>query len=373
MHDNAISQEDRNALSDFILSSSKLTNGDKVKEFEQKWSEWLGVKYSVFVNSGSSANLLIVQCAHDLYGKNAWASQSCTWATTISPIIQSEADLHLTDIDLKNLGPDLNDLERIFTKNKTKYLFLTHVLGIPCSSKELISLCKKYNVIIFEDCCEAHGSKINGKKVGTFGLASSFSFFYGHHITTIEGGMICTNDKDFYHHCLLLRSHGLLRELPQKEKSKRAIENLNQDFTFLTPGYNLRNTEISAVLGINQMKRLDRAIESRNRNFKVFSENIDKNKYHCDFETKDVSLFAIPIIVKKGCIKKIENMLNKYQFEYRPLIAGNLMRHPMTKSLIQDKHFYKSNYIHDNSFYVGNNESITEEQVKLLTNLLNEA
>lgn len=374
MHDDAISDNDKKKMCDFIMSGKKLSYGEKVREFENLWSNWLGCKHSVFVNSGSSANLLIVQASHDLYGQGNWAAQSCTWATNVAPIIQLQKNtgLFLTDSNLKNLGPDLEQLEFLMKTNTIKFLFLTHVLGIPCVTNDLIDLCKKYNVTFFEDCCESHGSTIKGKKVGTFGLASSFSFFYGHHITTIEGGMICTDNDDFYHRLLLLRSHGLLRELPEKEKQKNIVSDIDPRFTFLCPGYNVRNTDLHAVLGISQMDRLENAITERNKNFKTFCETIDKEKYHCDFNYDGCSLFAFPIIAKTVDIKKISSVLQKNNFEFRPLIAGNLMRHPMMDNLNTYTNHKISDFIHDNSYYVGNNESVTENQVKTLTSILNE-
>jgi len=373
MHEDAISKEDRQIISDFILSSPKLTYGAKVKEFEQKWSEWLGVKYSVFVNSGSSANLLIVQAAHDLYGQGNWVAQSCTWATNVAPIIQLQKNtgLFLTDVEMQTLGPNLIDLERLFQTQNIKYFFLTHVLGIPSTDKKLLDLCNKYNVKLFEDCCESHGSEVNGKKVGTFGLASSFSFFYGHHITTIEGGMICTNDEKFYHRLLLLRSHGLLRELPEEERIKNIVSGVDERFTFLCSGYNVRNTDVHAVLGINQLKRLSYAIEKRNKNFKCFVENLDFKKYYTNFKTEGVSLFAFPIITNSISIDKVSQALKSFGVEYRPLIAGNLLRHPMMNPINTFRQFKTADYIHENSFYVGNNEWVEEDQILQLVKILN--
>lgn len=373
MNDDAISNEDRNQMSEFVLSSPRLTYGSKVKEFENKWSEWLGVKHSVFVNSGSSANLLIVQATHDLYGQGNWAAQSCTWATNIAPIIQLQKDtgIFLTDIDLYNMGPDLDTLKHILMHRNIKYFFLTHVLGLPSITKEFLDLCNSHGVTVFEDCCESHGSTINGKKVGTTGLASSFSFFYGHHITTVEGGMICTNDDDFYHRLLLLRSHGLLRELPEEERIKHIVPDIDERFTFLCSGYNVRNTDIHAVLGLNQMKRLDNSVEIRNRNFKHFCNNIDSSKYHSDFITDGVSSFAIPIICKNVNKKEVELALDKFGIEFRPLIAGNLMRHPMMNPVNTCAVTTKSDFIHDNSFYVGNNEWLSLREIDSLIKILN--
>ena len=193
MTDNAIDSNERRKLSSFVRWSSRLTQGKMVKQFEKAWSKWLGCKYSVFVNSGSSANLLIVRA---LSGKeDTWVAQSCTWSTAVSPIMQL-SNLQLCDIDLRNFGPDLKNLEHIFKTKKPKFIHLTHLLGFPAITHELLDLCAKYAVTIVEDCCESHGAHFNNKKVGTHGIASSFSFYYGHHMTTIEGGMVCTDDKD---------------------------------------------------------------------------------------------------------------------------------------------------------------------------------
>jgi len=377
MHDDAITSVDRQKMCDFIMSNQKLSYGQKVKELESVWSEWLGVKYSVFVNSGSSANLILVQAMHDLYGrygKADWVAQSCTWATNVSPILQlrsSSQGVYLTDVDLKNLGPSIKDVEHYFKKHPVKYLFLTHVLGMPAFTDELIDLCNQYGVILLEDCCESHGSTWRGKKVGTIGLASTFSFFYGHHITSIEGGMVCTNDEDLYHHLLLLRSHGMLRELPEAERVKRKVQGVDERFTFLCNGYNVRNTDLNAVLGISQMGRLDKSVSIRERNFKTYLKGLDSNKYHTDFNSDGVSLFAFPIIRKDGRIHDVSSVLRDNGIDNRPLIAGNLFRHPMMSSCNTYVIRGNADYVHDNSLYVGNNEFVTEQDVVRLVDILN--
>tara|TARA_Y100001938_G_scaffold131550_1_gene188786 strand:- start:232 stop:1383 length:1152 start_codon:yes stop_codon:yes gene_type:complete len=378
MSDDAITKEERELLSNFILTSDKLTQGNKVREFEQAWSEWLGCKYSVFVNSGSSANLLLVQAAHDLYNerKGDWIAQSMTWATNIAPIMQLKGcsrNLHLVDINLENLGPDLNLLEQYILDNDIQFIFLTHLLGIPAFSERLIEICKENDVMIFEDCCESHGASWQGKKVGTIGKASTFSFYYGHHMTTIEGGMICTDDKEFYERLLLLRSHGLLRELPKESQEQNKVEGVNEKFTFLCPGYNVRSTELNAVLGLSQIQKMDTVVERRNENFIRFIENLNGKNFHINFPTKGVSSFAFPIICKEeGMINKVETVLKELDIEYRPLIAGNLFNHPMCKSLNCKMYAPNSEHIHNNSFYVGNSEFIDINMIDTLTNKLNE-
>lgn len=375
MHDDAITDTDRKKMCDFIMSNQKLSYGERVKEFEKAWSDWLGVKHSVYVNSGSSANLILVQAMHDLCGRGDWVAQSCTWATNVSPILQLKSmsqGLYLTDVDLKNLGPSIHDIELYFKKHSVRYLFLTHVLGIPAFTDELLDLCNRHGVVLLEDCCESHGSTWKGKKVGTVGLASTFSFFYGHHITSIEGGMVCTNNEQLYHHLLLLRSHGMLRELPEEERIKRKVQGVDERFTFLCNGYNVRNTDLNAVLGISQMSRLDKSVSVRAHNFKTYLLGLDPTKYHTDFCSDGVSLFAFPIIRKDGNIQQVSNALQKNGIDNRPLIAGNLFRHPMMKDCNTYVVRGNADYIHDNSLYVGNNEFVKTSDVERLVRVLNE-
>ena len=374
MDDRAVTQDDREKLCAFIMSNEKLSYGEKCKDLERLWSDWLGVKYSVFVNSGSSGNLILVQAMHDLYGRGGWIAQSCTGATNIAPILQlksSSQGIYMTDVDMKTLGPDLANIEHYIKTQNVKYLFLTHVLGIPSISQELLDLCERYGIILLEDCCEAHGSTWGGKKVGTFGKASTFSFFYGHHITSIEGGMVCTNDEDLYHHLLLLRSHGMLRELPEQERLKRKVNGVDERFTFLCSGYNVRNTDLNAVLGISQMARLDKSVRVRERNFRIYLDGIDASKYHADMVYQGTSLFAFPVIRKDGKIDRVADMLKQNGIDNRPLIAGNLFRHPMMNGVNTFVVRGNADFIHDNSLYVGNNEFVEISDVQRLVEILN--
>ena len=375
MTDDAISEHERKELADFILFTDKLTQGNTVKEFEEQWSKWLGCKYSIFVNSGSSANLMLVRAIHSMNKKDnpSWVSQACTWSTTISPILQNGGGLHLCDVDLTNFSPDLLQLETIFNKQKVEYLFLTHLLGFPSMSDDLLTLCEKYGVTLLEDCCEAHGASFKGKKVGNFGIGSSFSFFYGHHMTTIEGGMVCTNDEDLYHELLLLRSHGLLRELPSHERQNRQVEGVHPAFCFLRDGYNLRNTEINAKLGLMQLKGLDGNIEYRNRILSLFINSLDPRLFRTNFNTDGCSNFALPVFAKHpGLIDKVEKTLSHLGVEYRPCVAGNLHRHPLTDNV---PNIYKDSNvedIHKNCMYIGNHKDVKESQVSYLCRKLNE-
>ena len=373
MSDEALSQDDRIAMSNCIVSSNIVTQGERVREFEKLWSEWLGVKYSVYVNSGSSANLLLVQACKNLKGKGSSIAQSLTWSTNISPIVtQDLGPLHLVDCNLKNLGPDYDKLKEKIVKEKPKYLFLTHVLGFPALKKDLLDFCNEHGVTVIEDCCESHGAMFDdNQKIGCQGYGSSFSFYFGHHITTVEGGMICTNDEELYHHLLLLRSHGLMRELPEEER--KLIPECDPRFTFLECGFNVRNTDIHATVGIRQIDRLTHAIEKRNENLNRFLSNLDKEKYHTDFDTTGISSFALPLIVKGSAENRkiVEEDLNNNLIDSRPLIAGNICKHPMLRSVNMSCVTPNSDYINSNALYVGNSEFVTASMVDSLVDVLN--
>ena len=369
MTDDAITEIERDVMAFFIRNSNKFTQGQMVRDFEEAWSKWLGCRYSVFVNSGSSADLLIVRA---LSGDDrpTWVSQACTWSTAVSPIMQF-GHLQLCDINLNNFGPDLKNLEHLFKHEKPKFLLLTHILGFCALSNDLLDLCSKYNVTIVEDCCESHGVSFKKRKGGTYGIASSFSFYYGHHMTTIEGGMICTDDKKLYHDLLLLRSHGLLRELPKRERAKRTVANVDPSFTFLRDGFNVRNTELHAKLGLLQLPHLDAAIEHRNENFRIFINNLKPFLYKTYFITEGCSNYALPIFTKSNRMPAVKEKLKEMNIEYRPLISGNLFEHPFMKSINQFQFDDNAKIIHDSCIYVGNHKDITPSMVKDLCEALN--
>lgn len=370
--DQAIPEHQLKRISEYIMSGNKLTSGENVKKFEKKWSEWLGCKHSVFVNSGSSANFLAVHAVEPKSEASLWVSQACTWSTTISPILLKNDRVQLCDVNLKTFGPDMKNLEKIFKEQNPKYLFLVHLLGFNCYSDELQKLCDRYGVTILEDCCEAHGASYNGIKAGNFGKVSTFSFYYGHHMTTIEGGMVCTNDDDVYEKLLLLRSHGLMRELPEHMQEKYMSQQVDPDFTFLLPGYNVRSTDINAILGLDQIEDLDERILIRNKNFTKFINEIDPDKYECNFDLNGMSNFSFPIIRKDKNVSAVKKLLKSKNIQIRPIIAGSLYEHPMIKSVNMNVYDKNSSYIHSNGLYVGNNHTVTLDMVDELTELLNE-
>ena len=219
LQNNPYTKKDLKSYSKYLINSEQLTQGEKVKNFEKQFSVWNKSKYSIYVNSGSSANLITVFAAKEYFD---WKNgdeiivPSLTWPTTVTPVLQAGLKPKFVDCNLKDLSISYNDLKKIITK-KTKAIFIAHILGYPANMEKIKKIIKNIKIIILEDCCEFIGAKINNKKIGNFGLAGTFSFYWGHHMTTIEGGMISTNSKKFYELCLLKRSHGFARDLDKKK------------------------------------------------------------------------------------------------------------------------------------------------------------
>lgn len=368
---NSITWKDRVTLVKFMLTSDKFTQGNKVKTFENDWSTWCNKKYSVFVNSGSSANLLLLSSITELYNieKNAKILTSVsTWATTVSPIIQLGYTPVFCDTDIGNFGLSLEHLEKLSKEHgeNIKVLFIPHLLGL----KAPVSLYKKLfpKAVIIEDCCESHG-------VSTEGEASTYSFYFGHHMTTIEGGMISTNNKELYNILLMKRSHGLARESLYLEKYKKENEETEPSFLFITTGFNLRNTEISAILGSLQLKKLNKWIFKRRNNYKNF---INLLKQYDDFiiteeQELENSSFCLPFLVKDlKILEKLKVKFDANSIEYRPIIAGNLLKHPAYNSFGSLEDFPNANFIHYSGIYIGNNQFINNKNFKILAKILEE-
>jgi len=369
MTPNAITAEDRAAMAAFVSETEQFTSGPYVRQFEAAWAKWLGCQYAVFVNSGSSANLILLDAARGLRGGDAAVCQAVTWGTNAAPVMQTGMQLHLCDITLNNFSPDLACLERIFKEVRPRFLFLTHLLGFSAVSAALLELCEGYDVILLEDCCEAHGATFGSKKVGTIGYGSTFSFYYGHHMTTIEGGVVCTNDEALYHRLLLLRSHGLLRELPVGAREAHRIAEVDERFTFLTAGYNVRNMELNALLGLRQLERLDDFIRIRNENFRAFLAELDPAKYRTDFVLDGVSSFCLPILTR-GDRQRVHDVLEGSGIESRPIVAGNLYRHPLIQGADLERFDQNAEIVNRSGLYVGNHQDVRGEQVKRLCEIL---
>jgi len=377
---NNIEREDVGCLISFLQKTDNFTNGAKVREFERLWSKWLGVKYSVFVNSGSSANFITLAVIKELYGNGEIIVPSVTWVSDIAGVMAAGLTPVFVDVHLKNLAMDEEKVIEAITP-KTKAVFLTHVIGFNGLSVRLLEEIKRRNILLVEDVCESHGAAFNNKKAGTFGKASNFSFYYAHHMSTIEGGMICTDDEEFYQYARLYRSHGLLRETTNNEFKKRIVHEypeVNSDFMFIIPGYNMRSCELNAVIGLNQLKRLDTNNQKRRDNFNLFLDNIDAKRYYTDFDTQGASNYAFTILMRDKDDALFERILAKLRDEgvavRRGMVSGNMTRQPFVRKMfpnLKPETFVNAERIHFYGLYTGNYPGLEHEKIKKLCALLN--
>lgn len=381
MEDN-IDREDVNTLINFLNQTPipKLTNGPKVVEFENAWGQWLGTKYNLMVNSGASANELTILALNELYEDGEVILPPLTWISDVSSVIFSEFTPVFCDINLKNLSFDLEKLKKLITP-KTRAIFLTHVLGINGLTDELLNICKENNIHLIEDVCESHGTTFKGKKVGSYGFVSNFSFYFAHHMSTIEGGMICTNDERFYQICRALRSHGMIREMTNESMRNEIINknpDLNKDFIFLRPSHNFRSTELNAVLGLSQLKKLDKNNKNRIDNYNYFMSKLDSSKYVTDIELDGQCNYAFTVILKDPSFVtqlNVELRLKEARIEFRRGMSGggNQLRQPYIKKHFNINYddFKIVDHVHNFSWYIGNYPGLQREKIDTLLKVLN--
>lgn len=381
--ENNILQEDISEVIKFLKNNKKriFTQSKKVEEFEFRWSKWLGVKYSVFVNSGASANLLSISVLKILFGNGEIIVPTLTWISDIASVIQNNFKPIFIDIDPRNLSMNEDFLLKKISR-KTKAVFLTHVQGFNGLSANLLKILKKKKIPLIEDVCESHGATFRNKKLGTYGLMSNFSFYYAHHMSTIEGGMISTNNKKIYELIKILRSHGMVRESGNVKFEREMIKKypeLSPKFIFLYPAYNMRNNEISAVIGLNQLKRLDANNKIRITNLNTFLKHLDANKYRNDYSLEGSCNYAFPLVLKKKNIKNrnlLETILKKNKIEFRRGNAGggNQLRQPYLKNYIKNinfKNYKEVDHIHFFGYYIGNYPSLKKEKILKICKILN--
>ena len=376
----AITDEDRNEMIEFIKTTNKFTNGPRVREFEKIWCEWLGVDYSLYVSSGSTANFLLVAAIMEKYnlkkGDKAIVP-AMTWVTNVGPIMQLGLDPIFCDVDPHNFCFDVKHMEYLKEQHgdDIKLIFISHLFGLAGDIDEYKRIFP--NAILIEDVCESHGSTYKGKKTGTLSEGSTFSFYFGHHMTTVEGGFVCTNDKELYELMRAKRSHGLAREMSPDyyEKAKQQYPDVHPQFLFITDGYNFRNMEINAVLGLSQIKRLNRNNDIRKENFKRFLSIIDKYEdLTTDFNIEGSCAYCMIFLCKTAEIRKeLENHLSSNGVETRPLCSGNLLNQPFLSQYSLDIPWdSKIEYLDKNGFFIGNNHMITDEEFNKLEKLIKE-
>jgi len=366
-----INKKDIDALIEWLQQYPRLTKGELTPKYEEKWSEMLGCKYSVFVNSGSSANLLMLYSLIEeglIRRDQKVVVPAVSWSTDLAPVVQLGLEPVLCDCNMEDLSVDLNHLEQIFKKEQPAALMMVSVLGLVPDMKSVVQLCEKHDVILLEDSCESLGSEYDGKKIGTFGLMSSFSTYFGHHISTIEGGMVCTDDKKLYNILKAIRSHGWDRDLDPDVRDKlrkdNNIDGFDALYKFYYFGFNTRSTDLQAFLGINQLDKLEMIVSKRNKNYNLYNKLIKNDFWKPkDFDNRFVSNFAYPLIHPKR--ELIVEALDKKGIENRPLICGSLGNQPVWKNNFRNKHVIlnSATVVDKHGMYLPNNHTITEEEI----------
>lgn len=380
MEDN-VTREDLDVLITFLQGMPRLTQSENVRALEREWSQWVGCKHSVFVNSGASANLITMGALKHLYGGGEVIVPTLTWVSDIASVLQNGFTPVFVDINPRNLCMDVDQILAKIT-DKTRAVFMTYVQGFNGLTDKLLEELKRRNIPLIEDVCESHGATFKGKRLGSIGLASNFSFYFAHHMSTVEGGMVCTSDDAFYDAIRMFRSHGMVREAESADvRARYAAENpeLSPDFIFAFPAFNVRSTEINAVLGRSQLKRLDSCNDRRRENLELFLSLIDSSKYRTDFDLEGSCNYAFNLVLKQPDVDfraRLEDTMRREGIEFRRGSAGggNQLRQPYLKGIVPDgyyKQFPEVEHIHFFGYYIGNYPTLSAERIRELCAVLN--
>jgi len=374
---NTIDKNDLKYLTEWLDTDPQLTKGKLTVDFENKWSEWLGCKYSVFVNSGSSANLAAIYSLilSKKLKNNKIVVPAVSWVTTVTPAIHLGLKPIMCDCDKDNLGLDLDNLKQIIEDEDPAVIILVHVLGFPNHMKEIKDLCDKNDILLVEDTCESLGSEYNDEKLGSIGDLSTFSFYFGHHISTSEGGMISTNDEDLYHILLSIRSHGWDRDLPKEKQTllreKYGIDDFRSLYTFYYPGFNLRSTDLQAFIGLQQLEKIQMIVDCREKNYQRYKKEIKNDFWNINPpENSFISNFNFPIITNN--LKQLKDALIENNIECRPLICGSINEHPFWYERYDKKEMPNAKLVHEKGLYIPNNHQMTDEEIDRVIKIVNE-
>jgi len=380
---NNITRDDLDHLVRYLQQPDPmLTNGMQVREFESQWSNWLGVKYSTFVNSGASANLISMSILRHLYPDGGEVIvPTITWVSDIASVLQCGFTPKFVDVTLETIGmnPELV-LQNI--SDRTRAVFITHAQGFNALTGLLIEELKDRGIMLIEDVCESHGATHQNQKLGSIGSISNFSFYYAHHMSTIEGGMVCTNDREVYELARMFRSHGMVRESTDIDlKNHYASQNLdlNPDFIFAVAAFNMRGTEIGGILGQSQLLRLDSNVSRRNENHLRFLREIDNQRFFTEFQLDGSSNYAFNLILREPDFEfrdRLVDHMRQHGIEHRRGSAGggNQLRQPYLKGHVADdyhKRFPIAEHIHYFGFYLGNYPELSESEISELCEILN--
>ncbi len=377
-----ISKQDLYQLSKWIKTNPRLTMGPLTKKFESQWSKYIGTKYSIFVNSGSSANLMMVYCAIAsgyLKKGDKIIVPACGWATSIAPIMQFGLVPIMIDADPENFGLNFDHVEKVCKKKKIKGLFVVHPLGVPVDYAKITKIKKRFKLFVMEDCCASVGAEYhNKKKVGTVGDLSSFSFYFGHQLSTIEGGFINTSNKKLYSYMLMLRSHGWTKDLNKNLIRSLGINSKidrdNGDFNFIIPGFNLRSTDLQAFIGLQQIKKADMVFKSRNKNHLYYLENLNENFFlqkvnHC----WPVSLHIGVLAKNRKHRKKVIENLEKNKIENRVWSHGNLGKHSFWKDIYGQFNGKVANEIYNRGFILPTYPELKKKDLDKIISICNKS
>lgn len=382
MNDN-ITREDLAAVIRFLSASEPpiLTQSKQVEAFEREWSAWLGVRHSVFVNSGASANLITMAALRHRFGPGEVIVPTLTWVSDVASVLHAGLVPVFVDVDPRTLGMDEEQvIERL--SPRTRAVFLTHVLGYDALGDRLLDALRERHVPLVEDVCESHGATHAGRKLGTFGWASNFSFYYAHHMSTIEGGMVCTDDPELFGVLRMLRSHGMTREVGNEAARQGwadAHPDLTPDFIFALPGFNVRSTEINAVIGRSQLRRLDANNDKRRANLARFLKGLDPAKYFTEFRVEGSCNYAFTLVLREPDERlrdRVVAALREHGVEFRRGTSGggNQLRQPYLRGIVDPAdlaRFPRVDHVHFFGFYIGNYPELDPERIDWLCDMLN--
>jgi CDP-6-deoxy-D-xylo-4-hexulose-3-dehydrase len=381
---NNITRTDLDSLISYLQQPEPmLTNGKKVRDFESAWSEWLGVTSSTFVNSGASANLISMSILKQMFPNGGEVIvPTITWVSDIASVLQCGFTPRFVDVTLPTIAMGTEQILQNLNSN-TRAVFITHAQGFDALTDELVDELRKRNILLIEDVCESHGAMHNDRRLGSIGQISNFSFYYAHHMSTIEGGMVCTNDPEIHQLARMFRSHGMVRELTNEQmKDDYQIEypDLNPDFIFAIPGFNMRGTEIGGVLGLSQIERLDSNVVRRTQNHELFLSEIDRNRFFTEFKLDGSSNYAFNLIIRDpdvGFRDRLVAHMRKNGIEHRRGSAGggNQLRQPYLKDIVpsgEHEKFPVAEHIHFFGFYLGNYPELSLTDVSKVCDILND-
>tara|TARA_R110002124_G_scaffold181060_1_gene348508 strand:- start:189 stop:1343 length:1155 start_codon:yes stop_codon:yes gene_type:complete len=373
-----IDKNDIDKLIEWLKTYPHLTKGKLTVEYEKRWAEWLGTKYAVFVNSGSSANLLMLYsliAAGKIKLGDKVVVPTVSWSTDLAPVVQLGLEPILCDCNMEDLSIDINHFKNIIKEHNPKALMLVSVLGLVPQMDEILSVCSSNNVILLEDACESLGSKFKDQKIGTFGLMSSFSTYFGHHVSTIEGGMVCTDDPNIYNVLKSIRSHGWDRDLDQtcvdSLRNQYEVTDFEALYKFYYFGFNVRATDLQAFLGIGQLEKLDSIISVRQQNYLRYTENIKGSYWKAPENTSDkyISNFAYPIIHPHR--KEIVKRLTEENIAVRPLICGSIEKQPFWNNGGQ-VNLLNGDIVDKYGMYLPNNHQLRSDEIQKICDIINE-